>query len=411
MVHNGSMPGSWQPRAWQSSKVGDVLTPDDSALQAVRRRHELRVLESLATHGNRTRRELEIDTNLSRTTLSAIVGDLRQRGVLAESNPASHHPGRNGRPTKVLSLNPEAGATIGLELGRRRISISVLSIDGSSFIHEFTDISSTMGLEGKVHHAAEMVQKLITEGRINPATVIGTGVGIASRHADPKSLFDGDEEQLEPQGVSLGPLRRMLPSPLLWDNNIRLAAMAYGKDSDNLLYVVLSAGVSSAIVTNGSLLRGGNGIAGELGHISVDFSGPPCWCGRNGCLESFINEANVLVEAAHRGQAFASIAALAQAANNGNGIAINIVDWAGELLARALVGASVLLDPSRVVIAGELAQFGERLLGPVRRALAEQHLDLGPRTTEISTATFTTSAGSDGAARMALAHWGFASVG
>lgn len=388
-----------------------MLTPDDSALQAVRRRHELRVLESLATHGNRTRRELETDTKLSRTTLSAIVSDLRLRGVVNESEPEIQGRGRSGRPTKVLSLNPNAGAAVGIELGRRRISISVTGFDGSTVVRELCAISSSVSLPDKVAMAADMIKRLIADGRINTETVIGTAVGIASRHANPNSLADGVEQQSDPQGASLTPLREVIPGPMLWDNNIRLAAMAYGKGSDDLLYVVLSAGISSAIVSQGSLMRGGNGIAGELGHISVDFAGPVCWCGRHGCLESFINEANVLVEAAHRGQSFQSIEAMAKAAAEGNGIAINVVSWAGELLARALMGACVLLDPRRVVITGELSQFGELLLEPARRALAEQNLDLGPRSTEISAATFAPSAGSDGASQMALKHWSMATVG
>ncbi len=382
-----------------------MLTPDDSALQAVRRRHELRVLEAVVTHGSRTRRELESDTKLSRMTLSTIVGELRLRGVLSEENQESCGTGRRGRPTKVLSLNPRVGAAVGIELGRRRIGITVLGFDAKPVVQEHRTIGTDLSVNDKVAFAAAMIQDLMRAGRINPDTVIGMGVGVASRHANPDSLSDGEELQWDPQGVSMAPLRAAIPAPLLWDNNIRLAAMAYGKDSNELLYVVLSAGVSSAIVTNGNLLRGRNGIAGELGHVSVDFAGAPCWCGRHGCLESFLNESNVLIEAAHRGQAFPSIAALAAAAADGNKIACNIVAWAGELLARAVVNACVLLDPGRVVIAGELSQFGEPLLQPLRKALAEQRLGLEARATQISTAPYAPTAGSDGAAYLALRRW------
>ena len=387
-------------------KEGPVLTPEDSALQEVRRRHELRVLEALVTHGSRSRRELEADTKLSRTTLSAIVGDLRQRGVLTERDQLPHAVGRHGRPTKVLALNPNAGAAVGIELGRRRISVSVTAFDGTTVTHEHRDVPGTLKLAPKVDLAAELLGELIGSGQIDPATVVGTGIGIASRHANPASLWDGLERQQDPQGASLDRIRQLLPAPLMWDNNIRLAAMSYCRSNEDLLYVVLSAGISSAIISHGTLLRGGNGIAGELGHISVDFTGPACWCGRHGCLESFISEANVLVESSRRGQTFPSIEAMARAAEAGNGIAINVVAWAGELLARALVAACVLIDPSRVVIAGDLSQFGEPLLEPVRRALAEQNLDLAPRSTDISAAHFAPTAGSDGAAQMALRHWG-----
>lgn len=386
--------------------MGDVPTPEDNALQAVRNRHELRVLESLVTHGNRTRRELQSDTSLSRTTLSAIIGDLRQRGILSENDQLFHNGTRNGRPTKVLSLNPDAGAAVGIELGRRRVSVSVTGFDGSAVAHEQRIVSTSLALDAKVQLAADIIDGLVTSGRILPERMIGIGVGIASRHANPASLADGAEQQEDPEGASLAPLRAKLPAPLLWDNNIRLAAMSYSQnDDDEFLYVVLSAGVSSAIVTKGSLMRGGHGIAGELGHISVDFAGPNCWCGRQGCLESYINEANVLVEAAHRGQSFPTIVALAEAAIAGNDVAQGMIKWAGELLARAIVGACVLIDPSRVVIAGELSQLGEELLVPVRNALAEQHLGLGQRSTKVSIAPYAPTAGSDGAARMALKHW------
>ncbi len=382
-----------------------MLTSDDDVLQAVRRRHELRVLDALAIHGTRTRRQLETDTNLSRTTLSAIVGDLRQNGVLAEHDQLIHAPGRSGRPTKVLSLNPKTCAAVGIELGRRRISITVTGFDGSRVTHESAQIPGTLALQEKVQHAATMLRELISSGAITAETVIGIGVGIASRHANPHSLSDGVQQQSDPEGASLQPLRDELAVPLLWDNNIRLAAMSYVKSNDNLLYAALSAGVSCAVVSNGRLLRGANGTAGELGHMSVDFAGPMCWCGRRGCLESYINESNILLESARRGQTFDSIAAMAKAAADGNSIARSVVDWAAELLARAISGACVLLDPSRVVIAGELSQFGEQLLVPIRNALAEQSLDIGPRSTDISTAVFAVAAGSDGAAQMVLKHW------
>ncbi len=299
-----------------------MLTPDDSALQAVRRRHELRVLDSLVTHGHRTRRDLETDTKLSRTTLSAIVGDLRHRGVLTELDQERVGSTRNGRPTKVLQLNPDAGAAVGIELGRRRLSISVAGFDGSTVTHEHWELTESIGLQGKVQLAADILRDMIRANKISPETVIGMGVGIASRHANPGSLSDGGQPQLDPQGATLAPLRAALSTPLLWDNNIRLAAMAAATENGNpkgdLLYVVLSAGISSAVVVDGTLLRGGNGIAGELGHISVDFSGPRCWCGRRGCLEQFLNVANVLAEAEKRGQVFDSVGSMASAAEAGN---------------------------------------------------------------------------------------------
>ncbi|WP_171814545.1 ROK family transcriptional regulator [Arthrobacter dokdonensis] len=382
-----------------------MVTRDDNALQDVRRRHELRVLESLAAHGTRTRRELEGDTKLSRTTLSAIVGELRQRGIVTEGDQENQGTGRNGRPTKVLRLDPGAGAAVGVELGRRRVSISVIGFDGSHVAGTHRELRESMELEEKVLLAADMLRTMVRQGRVVPDAVVGMGVGIAARHANPQSLYDGDAPQQDPRGASLAPLREVVDAPLLWDNNIRLAAMAYGKADGDLLYVVLAAGIGSAAVVNGTLLRGGNGMAGELGHISVDFAGPACWCGRRGCLEQFLNEANVLGEAARRGQAFESVAAIAEAARAGNQIAAGLAAWAGELLARAVVSACVLLDPNRVVIAGELSQLGEGLLAPVRAALAEQSLHMGPRIIDVAATVYAPTAGSDGAAHMALKHW------
>ncbi|WP_051389262.1 ROK family transcriptional regulator [Arthrobacter sp. 35W] len=391
-----------------------MLTREDGALQAVRRRHELRVLEALVENGPRTRRELEEDTKLSRTTLSAIVGDLRQRGVLAESVKEHYGEGRNGRPTKVLTLDPTAGAAVGIELGRARISVTVAGFDGSSVAHELLDIDPAMELAAKVSRAVGIVRSLVDSGVVRGDSILGIGVGVASRHADPASLADDDTRQSDPQGASFEELRLLLDAPLLWDNNIRLAAMAesarYALASEDLLYVVLSTGISCSVVVKGSPLRGGNGLAGELGHTSVDFEGKPCWCGGVGCLESYLGVANVLAEAAARGGSFASIAALAAAADDGDEVALGVIAWAGTLLGRAMATAAMIVDPSRVVVAGELSQCGDRLLEPVRAALAARQLNIGNRSTVVGMGASAPSSGSDGAALMALRHWALDSV-
>jgi predicted NBD/HSP70 family sugar kinase len=147
---------------------------------------------------------------------------------------------------------------------------------------------------------------------------------------------------------------------VLVDNDVNtLAAYEHlyglGRPYDDFLTVTLGQGVGAAIVSGGDLRRGGHGAAGELGHLPVDPDGPPCHCGKRGCLERYICDAALLDQARRAGVvgADAGPADLRAAADAGQPEARAVYHAAGARLGTVTAGLAAVLDPQAVLVSGE----------------------------------------------------------
>jgi glucokinase len=189
-----------------------------------------------------------------------------------------------------------------------------------------------------------------------------------------------------PIGAALG-----LPAALERDTHVAaLAELTFGaaRGCRDFLYVTVSTGFGGAIVIGGSLYGGPDGVAGELGHWTVDLDGPACACGGRGHIEALCSGsgiARLATNAALAGRSPALAARLAArapaglegrdvgaAAEGGDPEAMAIMDRARQAFAAFTVGLVDVFAPERIVVGGGLAAAeGERLLGPARKAVRE----------------------------------------
>jgi glucokinase len=145
-----------------------------------------------------------------------------------------------------------------------------------------------------------------------------------------------------------------------------------GKGVDNMLGMVVSTGVGAGVVIGGRLVDGRSGNAGHIGHVVVDPAGWPCSCGGRGCLEAVARGpalAAWAVQNGWRASGDGSAHALADDARGGDPVAVAAFARAGRAVGTAIASAAALLDIALVVIGGGVAQAGELLFAPARRAL------------------------------------------
>jgi glucokinase len=162
-----------------------------------------------------------------------------------------------------------------------------------------------------------------------------------------------------------------------------------GRGVRHILYLTVSTGIGGGVIVDGRLHRGERAWAGEVGHQVLKPDGPPCPCGRNGCLESLASGLSVAREArsllAAPGAPPSSLAGIppealtardvAEAAAQGDAAARQVWDAAMVWLGIGVASACNLLNPGRVVIGGGLTRAGELLFEPVRRVAAQRALD------------------------------------
>jgi glucokinase len=188
-------------------------------------------------------------------------------------------------------------------------------------------------------------------------------------------------------------LERELGAPTLIANDADAAALAEqrfgaGRGARHLLYLTISTGIGGGVIVDGRLHRGERAWAGEVGHMPLVPDGPPCACGRQGCLEalasglSIARAARQRLRSATHSSRLQSLPAdqitardVAAAAAQGDELARAVWEEAMGWLGLGVAAAVNLLDPGRVVLGGGLTHAGALLFDPVRRVVAARALD------------------------------------
>jgi glucokinase len=178
-----------------------------------------------------------------------------------------------------------------------------------------------------------------------------------------------------------------LPCTLTNDANAAaIGEMTYGaaRGMKDFILITLGTGVGSGIVSNGQLIAGHNGFAGELGHVCIQrYNGRPCGCGRTGCLETYTSATGVAHSAREilelKNDQYSLLKEINDrpitskdvfdAAQKGDKIAMEIFNFTGRKLGEAFANFIAFLSPEAIILFGGLVSSGDYLLKPVREAM------------------------------------------
>ncbi len=164
-------------------------------------------------------------------------------------------------------------------------------------------------------------------------------------------------------------------------NAAAIGEMTYGtaKGMKDFILVTLGTGLGSGFVANGQLIYGHDGFAGELGHVIAVRGGRKCGCGRYGCLETYASATGIvrtanewieergMVESLLSKQNNITSASIFEAAQNGDGVALELFDYTGKILGETLADMVAITSPQAIIFFGGLSKAGELLIGPVRK--------------------------------------------
>ena len=190
------------------------------------------------------------------------------------------------------------------------------------------------------------------------------------------------------------PLEDHFHLPVYIDNNVNTLTVAeqwfgLGQDVEHFLVVTIGRGVGMGVVVNGQIYRGAVGGAGEFGHITIQEDGPLCGCGKHGCLEALVADyamarmTREAIEAGHttvllravEGAGRLTLARVADAAQQGDAVALDLVARAGRALGMGLSYLVSLFNPHLIILSGESAPAGEALVGPARDMMRKHIVD------------------------------------
>jgi predicted NBD/HSP70 family sugar kinase len=320
---------------------------------------------------------------------------------------------RGGRRPIILEFQDDAAVILGVEMGAAHVGVALTDLRGRVRAWESREFPVRTDPAGTRALVAELCDAALDDGA-DGRPLVGVGVAVPSP-VDP-SRPDRLSEVVMPDWhgqLGLDQLGERLGVPLMVDNDANLGALAEhwwgaGRDVDDFAYIKVATGIGCGHVIDGEIYRGATGVAGEIGHLAIAPQGKLCVCGLRGCLATLVG-AQALLERAdelmaeHPGSLLAgraiTIGDIEAAALAGDVVARQVVTEAAENLGVALAGLLNLMNPSMVVLGGDLARLGELLLEPMRETVRRRTLvslvaaaelrtsELGPRSVAVGAAT------------------------
>jgi glucokinase-like ROK family protein len=345
------------------------------SLTSLRELNRGRVIESLRELGVASRAELARATGLSPATVSTLVSELVEAGVIVDAPARESKRSQGGRPPALIRLNPSGGVAIGIDFGKRHMAVAVADLSHEILAERWRtmpeDYDARTGMDG----AAKLVPETMQRAGVERSSVLGVGLGLAGPiHRSTGTI---GSSAILPGWTDVQVANEMherLELPVHVDNDANLGALAEfhwgaGRGAGTLVYLKMATGIGAGLVIGGRLFHGAGGTAGEIGHTTIDEAGPICRCGNRGCLE-MIAAAPALAELlrATRGEEMTGERVVELALEGDPGCRRAIAD-AGSHTGHAVANLCNLFNPERIVVGGSLGAAGDILLDPLREAV------------------------------------------
>jgi predicted NBD/HSP70 family sugar kinase len=309
------------------------------------------------SHGPLTRAEIARRAALSPAAVTKAVRPLIETGYLVEDVDGEPRPVL-GRPANPVRVD-----------GGRALFIGV-KVTGDEIIAVLTDLCCRVRVArhaplgdrrpaGVLAGLSTLVLELLTEAEEFGVPVRGVGIAV-SGDVDRAEGMVRYSPFLEWRDVPLAHLAAMTVGlPVTVDNDVRALTGAEqwfgaGVGLSDFALVTVGAGIGCGLVVGGRVVSGAYGVAGEIGHLSLDPAGPRCHCGSRGCVEAIASEAAIVRDVrAETGKDVADAAEALRLAHRGEPGARKVYARAGAVIGRAIGSVVNLLGPERVIISGE----------------------------------------------------------
>lgn len=358
------------------------------------------ILNKIRQEGPISRAQIAKDSKLTPPTVSSIVKELIDSGLIKESVQGESKGGR--KPT-MLVINAKSFYVIGLDVGPKDIKTILTDLNGEVLEFQERDLDLPLTNESLLHVMKEEIQRVIGLYEKEEDKIIGIGIGM-------HGVVDVD------QGISLYapnlnlrniPLKEELEKQfnrtVKVENDAKALALGEvwfgnGEGADSVVAVNIGNGIGAGIVVDGKLFHGEHFIAGEIGHMTIDIGGKKCSCGNYGCLQTLaagpaiaenaqkevaIGRDSLLQEMAGGDLANIDGKLVYEAAIQGDELSLQVLKSTGIYLGIGLINLIHLMNPKRIIIGGGVSNAGDFLLDSVKKTVQKMALTEAAKQTDI----------------------------
>jgi N-acetylglucosamine repressor len=337
--------------------------PNGSGAQAslLRQLNTRQVISALQRHGPLSRADIARHTGISGPTITRTVVDLLAGRLVEEGDFQVPAGGRSqlGRPGKVLRLASEAVSVQGVVIGVSQCELVCAGLDGA-LQGEPVAFATPRRYGDLVRRIVDQLQRHRDDSDTN---VLGVGISIPGllRREDKRTLVSPNLHQTDGQQLGVDLAERLktlgLENEVVLSQEMQalcLGERMYGaaRDVNHFAMVDIAEGLGLGVMQNGEFLSGSNGLAGELGHITVDIQGKPCGCGNRGCLETVATDSALAAALSRKLGTQRSLEEWLPLLQSGEAHATRELDEWLDYLAVGLAAVINLFNPRRLFVHG-----------------------------------------------------------
>jgi predicted NBD/HSP70 family sugar kinase len=377
---------------------------------------KLTILQTLRVHGNMSRIELTRLTGLSRATISISIAELIEYNLVRETE---NRLSTKGRPATALELVPNSRIIIGADLDNKTWTLGAFDLLGHVVktmkipVHTFEPQATFKALAQEISSFVNGLDKA-------PIPLLGLGVPglVDASHRTIRSAADLEWNRVDVADM----IENEIGWPTVVVNRHRargLTECRYGAGVafDNMIYIGVGMGIAAGIYINRQLLSGSLGGAGEIGHTTIEPSGPLCPCGNHGCLQmlsagpAIEQDFRKLVRASghelahpylNKDLQFLKAQDVCVAAEAHDELAIQAITNAGSYLGIAMANLLNTFNPEAIILGGTIPSASPLFVEVATKAMYQRAMRPLSKETLVSTSIFKDIGGALGAANFAF---------
>ena len=275
---------------------------------------------------------------------------------------------------------------LAFDLGGTKFAFGVVAENGEVIGSDKIETLAKQGPEQAIQRVNLAAQLLLKKLNIKPEELIGIGIASPGPLDISKGCVDGSPNLPGWTDYSIeAGLSTFFNLPARIDNDANAAALGEykfgaGKNKKNMVYITVSTGIGGGVIVDGRLMRGANGNAAELGHLTLNINGPACPCGANGCFEMYASGTAIArrtreaIQTGTQSQILNLAGSIEdittyhilEALQKNDALAQKIWNETTEYLGRGLAVVINTFNPELIVVGGGVTAAGDLLFKPVR---------------------------------------------
>lgn len=318
------------------------------------------IIKLLAQDRELTKLEISRKLDISVPTVTTIVGELLEEGIVVEAGMATS---TGGRKPVIIRFLPQSRYSIGIDLEKNYIRAAITDLDGK-ILEENKIFLRSVNEIVILDNIKNLVEDLINEKEGIREKTLGIGISLPG-------TVNEDELKLEVapnfklKNLCFKELQTYFNIPVYIENEANAGALAesnlgIAKNLNNLIYISITEGIGGGIIINERIYKGKSRRAGEIGHMTIYKGGRQCSCGKKGCFETYasnralINDYNELCD-----NRALSIREIIEKYKENDASAIRVMERYLEDLAEGIGNLIFIFNPNYIVIGGEISKYSK----------------------------------------------------